>query len=257
MTSIKTRSVLAAGLVGAAAITAGCGSGGGDGSTATAAGGDPSAGLPQGSEHVTLDPSEFTAEIDNPYWPMAPGSRWVYREAEDDTVQKVVVTVTDRTKTLDGIESRVVRDVVTEQGGPIEVTSDYYAQDAEGNIWYMGEDTTEYENGKPATTAGSFHYGADGAEAGIAMPANPQVGMQYRQEYYAGEAEDQGSVLSVDEQVEVPFGRFNDAVMTRDTNPLEPRVNEHKFYAKGVGPVLTLKISGGSGREDLISYQPG
>ncbi len=253
MPSTRNRNFLAAALVGAVAITAGCGSDGGDDSTTTAAGDE----LPQGSEHVTLDPSEFTSEIDNPYWPMTPGSRWVYREAEDETVQKVVVTVTDRTKTLDGIESRVVRDVVTEKGVPIEVTSDYYAQDAEGNIWYMGEDTTEYENGKPTTTAGSFHHGVDGAEAGIAMPADPQVGMTYRQEYYAGEAEDQGSVLSVDEQVEVPFGHFDGAVMTRDVNPLEPRVNEHKFYAKGVGPVLTLKISGGSGREDLISYQPG
>ena len=215
--------------------------------------------LPQGSERVDLDPAEFSTQIDNPYWPMAAGSRWVYRETDTDgTVQRVVVTVTDRTKQIaNGVEARVVRDVVTENGEPIEVTDDWYAQDAEGNIWYLGEKTAEYENGKPTTTAGSFEAGVDGAEAGIAMPAEPQAGMTYRQEYYEGEAEDIAEVLSLDEKAEAPFGYFEQTLMTKDLVPLEPKVSEHKFYAHGVGPVLTLDISGGTGREELISYTGG
>ena len=122
-----------------------------------------------------------------------------------------------------GIEARVVRDVVTENGEPVEVTDDWYAQDAEGNIWYLGEKTAEYENGKICTTAGSFEPGVDGAQAGIAMPANPADGMTYRQEYYEGEAEDRAEVLSTDEKVEVPTGYYEDALMTKDLVPLEPR----------------------------------
>ena len=207
---------------------------------------------------MKLDPAEFTTEIDNPYWPMKPGARWVYEETGGDgTVQRVVVTVTDRTKRIaNGVEARVVRDVVSEGGEPIEITDDWYAQDSEGNVWYLGEKTAEYRNGEVVTRAGSFEAGVDGAQAGIIMPADPRPGMSYRQEYYEGEAEDRASVLSVDEQVEVANGHYTDVLMTRDVVPLEPRVNEHKFYAPGVGPVLTLNISGGSGAEELVSFRP-
>ena len=128
--------------------------------------------LPKGSEPVNLSPADFTTNIDNPYWPMKVGSRWVYREtAPDGTNQRVVVTVTDKTKKIaNGITARVVHDVVTEKGKPVEVTDDWYAQDKAGNIWYLGEFTTEYENGKPTTTSGSFEAGVDGAQPGIIMP---------------------------------------------------------------------------------------
>jgi len=218
----------------------------------------PGRDLPQGSEPVKLDPAQFTTEIDNPYWPMKPGSRWVFDETSGDGPrQKVVVTVTHRTKRIaNGVEARVVRDVVTEGGELVEVTDDWFAQDAEGNIWYLGEKTAEYRNGQVTTRAGSFEAGVDGAQAGIIMPADPESGMAYRQEYYKGEAEDEASVLSVDEQVEVATGRYTDVLMTRDVVPLEPRVNEHKFFAPGVGPVLALKISGGSGVEELVGFRP-
>jgi len=213
------------------------------------------ASLPQSDEPVSLDPAEFTTEIDNPYWPMEPGTRWTYLELDPDGGELTVeVTVTTATKTIaNGIEARVVRDTVRQGGEIVEDTFDWYAQDAAGAIWYLGEDTAEFEDGEIVSHAGSFEAGVDGALPGIAVPADPQPGMSYRQEYFAGEAEDNGAVLSVDELVEVPYGRFDGALLTRDTNALEPDVAELKLYAPGVGPVLTLDISGGSGREELIS----
>jgi hypothetical protein len=252
--NVKRRTVMIVGMLPLVALSA-CGDDGSESGSSESA----SSGLPQGSESVELDPAEFTAEIDNPYWPMSVGSRWVYSETDSEGAeQRVVVTVTDRTKEIaNGIEARVVHDEVTEDGVPTEVTDDWYAQDAEGNLWYMGEDTREYENGKPASTSGSFEAGVDGAQPGIIMPAHPEVGQTYRQEYYEGEAEDAGAIVKVDAQAEVPFGHFAPVVMTQDTNPLEPKVLEFKFYAEGVGPVLADSVSGGSDREELLSYKEG
>jgi len=153
----------------------------------------------------------------------------------------------------------VIRDTVTEKGELIEVTDDWYAQDRAGNIWYLGEYVTNYENGKVTDHDGSFEAGVDGAEAGVAMPADPKAGMTYRQEYYKGEAEDKAGVVSVGlEQVEVPFGFYNkDVLMTRDLVPTEPKVQELKFYARGVGPLLSLHTDGTFGRAALVSYTPG
>ena len=213
--------------------------------------------LPQGGEPFTLEPADFVAAIDNPYWPMAPGSKWVYRETDGKGgVQKVVVTVTDRTKTILGIQATVVHDVVSEDGEVIEDTYDWFAQDRWGNVWYLGEDTTEYEDGK-TSTAGSWEAGVDGAQAGVVMPAEPEVGLAYRQEYYAGEAEDAGEILSLDEQVEVPFGAFDGVLQTKDWTPLDPKLLENKFYAQGIGPVLARTVAGGSDREELLSFDPG
>ncbi len=215
--------------------------------------------LPHGSEAVTLDPADFTTRIDNPYWPMRPGSRWVYREVHaGGATERVVVTVTNRTRTIaNGVEARVVRDLVSEDGVPTEVTDDWFAQDADGNIWYLGEATTEYEDGKPVTTAGSFEAGVDGAQAGIVMPAEPKPGLAYRQEYYEGEAEDSAVVISTDEQAEPPYGHFRNALMTKDINPLEPKVLEFKFYGRGIGPLTTVGVSGGSKIEELVSFTKG
>jgi hypothetical protein len=217
--------------------------------------------LPQGSEAVHLNPAAFTINIDNPYWPMQPGSRWVYRETDPEGArQRVVVTVTDQTKRIaNGITARVVHDVVTERGRPVEVTDDWYAQDRAGNVWYLGEHTTEYANGKPTTTEGSFEAGVDGAQPGVIMPARPRAGLSYRQEYYKGHAEDKARVLSLKEQVEVPFGHFphGRVVMTSDLNPLKPKMLEYKFYARGVGPVLSVGVSGGSDREEVVSFHRG
>lgn len=226
------------------------GDGGGEGESAVAAS------LPQGAEPVDLDPADFSVEIDNPYWPMRPGGRWLYREDDGEGgVQRVVVTVTEETKRIaNGIEARVVHDVVSQGGKPVEITDDWYAQDSDGNVWYLGERTAEYENGKVVSRAGSWEAGVDGAQPGVIMPADPRPGLAYRQEYYAGEAEDRAKILSLTEQAEVPFGRFSDVLLTKDLVPLEPDVLEYKLYAPGIGPVLTLDVSGASGREELIRY---
>jgi hypothetical protein len=223
-----------------AALAGGCGGSGGSA-------------LPQGAEPVQLDPADFTSEIDNPWLPFRTGARWVYRETDQEGAeQKVEVTVLDETKVVLGVETRVVHDVVTEDGELVEDTYDWYAQDAEGNVWYFGEDTKEFENGQVSTTAGSWEAGVDGAQPGVLVPAEPEVGLTYRQEYYAGEAEDAAEVLSLDEKVEVPFGKYEDVLMTKEFTPLDPDVLEHKFYARGVGVVLALAISGGSDREELV-----
>jgi hypothetical protein len=235
-----------------AAVAAGCG---GDSNSSSET---PASTLPQGSEQVELDPADFTTTIDNAYWPMAPGSRWVYREVDVEGGRKrVEVTVTRKTKRIMGIEARVVHDVVTEGDDLVEDTFDWYAQDADGNLWYLGENTKEYENGKVKSTEGSWQAGVDGAQAGIVLPAAPQVGMTYRQEYYAGEAEDKGEILSLNEKATVPFGSFEHVLMTKDSTPLEPKVLEHKFYARGVGPVLAVTVSGGSDREELVRFVRG
>jgi len=181
------------------------------------------AGLPQGGDPANLDPADFVEGIDNPYWPMAPGTRWVYRESDSEgTEQRVEVTVTEKTKEILGIEATVVHDIVTEDGKLVEDTFDWYAQDSDGNVWYLGEDTKEYENGKFVGTAGAWEAGVDGAEAGVIMPAHPEVGMAYRQEYYKGEAEDAGEILSLDEKAEVPYGSFSGVLMTRTSRRSSP-----------------------------------
>jgi hypothetical protein len=214
--------------------------------------------LPRGSQPVHLDPTGFTTEIDNPYFPMAPGSRRVFRETDaEGAVRRVVVTVTSDTKTIIGIETRVVHDIVTEDGQVTEDTYDWYAQDSEGNLWYMGEDTKEYEKGKLKSTEGSWQAGVDGAQPGIILPAHPKPGMTYREEYYAGQAEDGAEILSLDAHAKVPYGTFDHVLQTRNYTPLEPDLVEEKFYVRGVGPVLEITVTGGSDRTELLRVKPG
>lgn len=243
-TRITTRALGALGALAAVAVLALVG-------PAAATTGTP---LPQGGEPVNLDPADFSTDVTNPYFPLTPGTRLVYREQDAQrNVQKGVTHVTRRTKTIaNGVEARVVHDVVSERGEPVEKTFDWYAQDSTGNVWYLGEDTKEYKNGHVSSTHGSFEAGVDGAQPGVIMPASPQVGLTYRQEYYAGQAEDNARVLSLDEQAGVPFGHFNDVLLTKEINPLEPRHGEYKFYARGIGPVLELTASGGTDRVTLV-----
>jgi hypothetical protein len=220
-----------------------------------ACGGSGGSALPVGAEEVELDPAEFTTDIDNPWWPMRPGTTWIYRETDaEGNEQRVVVTVTGETRRVMGIEARVVHDIVTENGETVEDTYDWYAQDQDGNVWYLGEDTKEYEGGEVVSTEGSWEAGVGGAQAGIAMPGEPEVGLKYRQEHDAGEAEDAAQVLSLDERAEAPAGSWEGVLMTKDFTPLHPEILEYKFYAQGIGPVVVLGVSGGIGREELVEH---
>jgi hypothetical protein len=238
-------------------IATACG-GGSSQSTTQETGGTAATSLPVGGKPFKMNPADFMTEIDHPYWPMKAGSRWIFRETDaEGSVSRVVVTVLDKTKTIMGIEARIVHDQVSEQGEVKEDTFDWYAQDAEGNLWYLGEDTTEYENGKPKTKEGSWEAGVDGALAGVILPAHPEVGMTYREEYYKGHAEDGASILSVDAFAKVPYGTFDHGIQTRNFSGIEPDTIEEKIYAKGVGVVLELTVSGGSDRTELVSYEEG
>ena len=194
---------------------------------------------------------KFVAEINNPYLPLEPGTRWVYESISSQGDERIVVTVTDRTREIEGVTATVVRDTVTQSGEVIEDTRDWYAQDVDGNVWYLGEYSESYEDGK-TSTEGSWEAGRDGAQAGIVMLAHPKTGDSYQQEYYKGEAEDVGEVLAVDATATVPYGDFDNMVKTADFTPLEPDVLEQKYYAKGIGFVYEEMIRGGDDRVGLV-----
>lgn len=198
-----------------------------------------------------IDPARFTTRIDNVYLPLAVGSRWVYEARVDEGIERVVVEVTDQTRQVMGVKTVVVRDVATLDGKAVEDTVDWYAQDDEGNVWYFGEETTSFEDGK-SDTAGSWEAGVDGAQPGIAMKAGPKVGDRYRQEYAAGEAEDMGEVVRIGERVSVRDRSFDDVLVTKDFSPLDPDAVEEKYYARGVGAVLVEQLGGASERMELV-----
>jgi hypothetical protein len=192
--------------------------------------------------------------VDNPWFPLPAGRHWTYREGNVRTV----VTVTGRTRLMaNGVVARIVHDESRERGVPVEITDDYYAQDAKGTVWYLGEATTAYEKGKPASTEGSWEAGVAGARPGVIMPAHPRVGMAYRQEYFKGHAEDRAKIVSRNERVKVPLRRYRHTLMTLETTPLEPDVLEAKFYARGVGVVLAVGLSGEADREVLTAMGGG
>ena len=203
-----------------------------------------------------IDPADFVAAIDNPYLPLVPGSRWTYEGTDDGETERIEVEVTDDHRQVMGISTTVVRDIVHVDGELAEDTFDWYAQDRDGNVWYMGEDTREYDDGRVSSTEGSWEAGVDGALPGIIMQARPTVGEAYRLEYDAGEAEDLGEVTAVDADAVVPFGDFDDLLVITEWNPLEPEVTEDKYFAAGVGPVLEVKTEGGEGRIELIEFRP-
>jgi hypothetical protein len=206
-----------------------------------------------GDYQPDIEPEDFVDVIDNPYLPLTTGARWVYEGAVEDGTERIEVVVTDDRREVMGISATVVRDTVTVDGELIEDTFDWYAQDRDGNVWYLGEDSKEYEDGDVASTEGSWEAGVDGALPGVIMPAEPSAGHAYRQEFYKGEAEDLAEIVRLDGTASVPAGRFDDLLVVREWNPLEPEAVEEKSYAKGVGLVLEVMTAGGSDRIELIS----
>ena len=210
---------------------------------------------PHGSEAV--DPTNFVATVDNPYFPLRPGTTFVYEGVKDGQRQREEITVARETKVVMGVTATVLRDTATRDGVPLEVTEDWYAQDREGNVWYFGEDTAEYEHGKVVSREGSWQAGVDGARPGIIMQAHPRVPSSYRQEYYRGHAEDMAWVVSLDSPARVPLRSFPQTLLTLEWNPLEPGIVVEKSYAAGVGLVSETALSGPAEGVKLVSVTPG
>jgi hypothetical protein len=211
----------------------------------------------QASYSPSIKPSEFTTKIDNQYFPLKPGTTFVYRGKTADAIESDIVAVTPDTKNIMGVECVVVNDKVTEDGKLTEQTYDWYAQDNRGNVWYFGEDSKEYENGKVKSTEGSWEAGKHGAKPGIIMPASPKVGETYRQEYLKGVAEDMARPVKLDGSTTVPYGTFHNVLVTDEWTPLEKNVAEQKYYAPGVGNVLELATKGPKERLELIDVKHG
>ena len=205
----------------------------------------------EGGYNPLIDPADFVAAVTNPSLPLAPGTRFVYEGESDGEAETVTVIVAETTRSILGVACTEVRDTVEVDGELVEDTLDWYAQDEDGNVWYFGEDVKNYENGVLVSTDGSWLAGRDGAKPGIIMQAHPQVGQTYRQEYFPGEAEDMARVLQLDGSASVPYGDFEDCLVTEEWTPLEPGHVEHKYYARDVGFVYGETVQGGPGSVGL------
>jgi hypothetical protein len=203
-----------------------------------------------------IDPTDFSTTIDNPYMPLQAGTRSVYEGSTPDGRQRTVMEVTHETRKIMGVTTITVHDSVTLDGRPSEDTLDWYAQDRKGNVWYFGEATKKTDAGGAVSTKGSFVAGVDGALPGIVMEAHPKVGDSYRQEYYKGIAEDRADVLSTSESATVAAGSYRDLVMTKDYNPLDPSASiEHKYFARTVGLILVVHVTGPAERVELVKVE--
>jgi hypothetical protein len=197
-----------------------------------------------------------SADVTNPYYPLRPGMRWEYRGTNDGRPVKDVIKVSGRVEIIDGVPCAVVSDRLYLDGSLHERTTDWYSQDAQGNVRYYGEATAQLDSkGNVASTEGSWRAGTDGARAGIFMPADPKAGQTFQQEHYRGHAEDHFRVIDLRATITVPFGTYRRrALMTQEWTPLEPGVRDGKWYARGVGQVAERSLKGGSEFLELVSF---
>ena len=214
-----------------------------------------SAGSGSGSTYEpVLDPANFTTTIDNHYFPLPVGRTLIYTGVKDGQTQEDRVTVTDQMKTVaEGITARVVTDVATHDGKLLEKTSDWYAQDAQGNVWYVGEDTAQYLASGKVDTSGSWEAGVHDAEPGIVMEANPQIPDAYRQEFLLGQAEDTAWIVDSSSSVKVPYGTLRNVLTTLEATRLEPGAYDQKIYAPGIGIVREQALTGAPEFAELVS----
>ena len=212
-------------------------------------------GGPTGPPYEPDIPTEWFASVTNPFLPFVPGTTSTFEGETKEGTETIVVEVQQTTKTIMGVVATVVRDRVYLDGDLTEDTWDWYAQDSDGNVWYLGEDSKEIENGKVVSTKGSWEWGVDNALPGILMWADPgaHVGEAYRQEYYRNKAEDWGKVVSLTENVTVPYGTFNGCLKTEEWNALEKNSREAKWYCPQVGFVKEMSLKGGSEAVELIA----
>ena len=206
--------------------------------------------------HPAIDPTNFVATIDHPFFPLVPGTTFVYESHTPDGLEHDEFAVTRNTRVILGVTCTEVHDTVTTNGVLTEDTLDWFAQDMAGNVWYFGENTHELTDGLISTIDGTFMGGIDSAEPGIIMEAHPAVGDFYRQEFDLDNAEDFAEVIGLSDTVTVPDGTFTNCLNTRETTPLEPDLHEHKFYASGVGTVLETDEDTGV-RTELIQVKTG
>jgi len=199
--------------------------------------------------------ANFITKIDNKYFPLDPGTTFIYQGKTEDGTEKNEVYVTHKTRTILGVTCIEVEDRVWVNDELTEMTLDWYAQDKDGNVWYFGEDSKEYNKGVVVSTKGSWESGVNGAKPGIIMQANPQVSKSYRQEYYKGEAEDMAEVLGLNESASVPYGSYKNCLKTKDWSPHEPDVIENKYFSQGIGEVLSVTVKGGSDRMELVNIK--
>lgn len=204
-----------------------------------------------------IDSAEFVREVTNRYFPLEPGTTTIFESRTDEGLERIEDTVTGDRREVMGVSCIVLHDRVTLNDELIEDTYDWYAQDRDGNVWYFGEDSKSYEKGKAVSTKGSWEAGVDGAQPGIIMEAGPRVGDEYRQEYYKGEAEDMARVIELGATAEVPAGSYEDVLVTTEWTPLEPSIEENKYFAPGVGLVLEEFVKGGTGRTELTEIKKG
>jgi len=199
-------------------------------------------------------PATFAPRVDNPWFPLIPGTTFVYRGVKDGKTARDVFTVLRATRTIQGVRCTAVSDRLYLAGRLEERTTDWYAQDRRGNVWYYGEATAELDrSGHVTSTEGSWLAGRNGARAGIYMPARPRVGQTGRQEYLKGHAEDHFAVVSLNAQVSVPYVSSSRAVLTKEWTPLEPGTLDHKYYVRGIGTVKEVTVKGPVERDVLVS----
>lgn len=213
---------------------------------------DPGALAAKTSGGPQFDPAHFVALVDHPFNPLIPGTVFHYRGETPDGIETSSFEVTRATKTILGVRATVVHDRVFLDGELTEDTFDWFAQDAQGNVWYLGEDSKEIDHGQVVSTEGSWQAGVGGALPGVVMPAVPRLGHTYRQEFSAGVAEDMAKVVSLKASVDVPYGHFDGCLQTMEWTPLEPGAREQKFYCRGVGQTLEIAPRGGRLRAELV-----
>jgi len=205
------------------------------------------------SVQAQLDPGNFVGVIDNKYFPLTPGTTFIYRGETEGLPTRNETYVTYDTKVILGVTTTVVHDQAFEEGVLVEDTFDWYAQDVDGNVWYFGEDTKELdENGDVISTEGSWEAGVDGAEQGIIMLADPKKGDRYQQEIAPDVAEDMAQVVGFEESFCVSYGCFEDVLVTKEWSPLERGVVENKYYAKDVGFIFGVMVKGGDEQSELV-----
>ena len=205
-----------------------------------------------------FDPASFVAHVTNPWFPLKPGTVFVYSGVKDGRPSRDVVTVTHATRTILGVKATVLSDRLYLSGRLAERTTDWYAQDRAGNVWYLGEATAELDaQGGITSREGTWLAGVDGAQPGIYMPAHPAVGQVGRQEFYKGHAQDQFRVLSLDASVQSPYVSSSHALLTQEWTPLESGVLDHKLYVRGIGTVREETVRGGVERALLVSVHRG